>query len=116
MDAVEPYVLEWDKEDVIRMLSQQNEDDEKENNLNDNGEGALFNGRVFAMSECWGRRPFLLRGAFDPDKLISESSGDRCNSFEEEDYDDGQFFEGDGCWPSWDDVVDISSDEEAEAR
>mmetsp|Transcript_2821 Transcript_2821/g.6110 ORF Transcript_2821/g.6110 Transcript_2821/m.6110 type:complete len:658 (-) Transcript_2821:3116-5089(-) len=118
-NAAESYVLEWDKEHVMRMLSQQNEYDETENNLNDfddSGKGALFNGRIFAMSECWGRRPFLLRGAFDPDKLISERSGDRCDSFKEEDYDDGQFFQGDGYWPSWEDVVDISSDEEAEAR
>ena len=58
-----------------------------------------FNGDIFAKSNCWGRRPFLMRGAFDPDELMRNSS--------EED---------DPLWPSWSDVVDIASDDDSESR
>ena len=58
-----------------------------------------FSGEVFAKSNCWGRRPFLMRGAFDPDLLLNKSIG-----------------EDDNSWPTWDDVVDIASDDESESR
>ncbi len=119
--VTETYVLEWDEDDVKRMLSRKNidaytstnEDNETGNSKNyfhNNGKRALFNGKIFALSNCWGRRPFLLRRAFDPDTLIGE------NSSKEEGFDDGDVLERDGYWPSWEEVVDISSDEEAEAR
>ena len=58
-----------------------------------------FNRDVFAKSDCWGRRPFLMRGAFDPDELMKTSSD-----------------EVDPLWPSWNVVVDIASDDDSESR
>jgi hypothetical protein len=62
-----------------------------------NVEGDRFNRGIFAKSNCWGRRPFLMRGAFDVDALMQNDNDD-------------------APWPSWEDVVDIASDEESETR
>lgn len=59
-----------------------------------------FNRDVFAKSNCWGRRPFLMRRAFDADALMNENDDD----------------DEESAWPSWEDVVDIASDEESESR
>jgi hypothetical protein len=63
-------------------------------------QGETFNRDVFAKSNCWGRRPFLMRRAFDADALMDENDDDDKES----------------AWPSWEDVVDIASDEESESR
>ena len=57
--------------------------------------GPRFGAEAFASARCWGRRPFLMRNAFDPALLL----GDDCCA-----------------WPSWEDVVDVATDEDAEAR
>ena len=69
---------------------------------------------IFASSNCWGRRPFLLRGAFDPNALLG-IFGDEEDDVEVGAEEDDQFLL-DTPWPSWKDVVDIASDDEAEAR
>jgi hypothetical protein len=74
-----------------------------------------FSARTFASSDCWGRRPLLVRGAFDPDLL----SGRVVN----EDDDDGEEDAGGGlaapacpAWPSWEEVVEIAADLDSESR
>ena len=62
-----------------------------------------FNAQSFASSNCWGRRPFLFRGAFDPTLLL-------CPGGDEGDWDASH------AWPSWEDVVEIAADDDAEAR
>jgi hypothetical protein len=63
-------------------------------------EDETFNREVFAQSNCWGRRPFLMRRAFDADALMDDDDNDNQEA----------------AWPSWEDVVDIASDEESESR
>jgi hypothetical protein len=58
-----------------------------------------FNRDIFAKSNCWGRRPFLMRGAFDPNLLMGTTSANE-----------------DSAWPSWDDVVNIAADDDSESR
>lgn len=75
---------------------------------NDNDEpdvnGHRFNAHRFASSNCWGRRPFLMRGAFDPNLLL-----DNCD-------DDIDGEEEAKPWPSWEEVVEIAADDDAESR
>ena len=61
--------------------------------------GQRFDRETFAKSNCWGRRPFLMRGAFDPEVLL-----------------ESQDQKDDTLWPSWEDVVDIASDDDSESR
>jgi len=68
--------------------------------------GGQFNAQIFASSNCWGERPFLMRGAFDPTQLMMSE-----DTAEEEDDDND-----DTAWPSWEDVVEIASDDESESR
>lgn len=98
------YVLEW-KEDMIEDIKAANF---KSNTVNDDGH--LFNAALFSASNAWGRRPFLLRNAFDTDKLMIL---DEDSSIQEADDDNDEEF---GPWPSWQDVVDIATDEDAESR
>ncbi|KAL3791103.1 hypothetical protein HJC23_012088 [Cyclotella cryptica] len=83
---------------LIRLASAP-EDTSKPSVYEYNGQCHRFNGEVFAKSNCWGRRPFLMRGAFDPGLLLDKNiCGD------------------DNSWPTWDDVVDIASDDDSESR
>jgi 50S ribosomal protein L16 3-hydroxylase len=82
------YLLEWN-EDMIDGMTNNNK-------KSSNDDGHLFNAALFSSSKAWGRRPFLLRNAFDPEKLIE--------------------FASTSPWPSWQDVVDIASDDDAESR
>ena len=61
-----------------------------------------FSRGVFASTGCWGRRPVLIRNAFDADTLLSQS--------DEEEQDESSM------WPSWDDVALLSCDEDGESR
>ena len=61
-----------------------------------------FSREVFASTGCWGRRPVLIRNAFDADTLLSQ-----CD-------DEGQVESS--MWPSWDDVALLSCDEDGESR
>ena len=61
---------------------------------------------IFASSNCWGRRPFLLRHAFNPTDLML--LGD--------DVDDDDDDVDAPPWPSWEDVVEIAADEDSESR
>ena len=54
--------------------------------------GGGFSARAFASSDCWGRRPLLIRGAFDPYPLLGRA------------------------WPSWEEVVEIAGDVDSESR
>lgn len=100
-DDYEPHVVEWDIN-------------------NDDGTDATNNSRfsrqVFASSNCWGHRPFLMRGAFNPNNLLLDH-----NNANKEENDviggDGDE-EGSICasWPSWEDVVEIAADEDSESR
>lgn len=65
--------------------------------------GGQFNTKIFASSNCWGKRPFLMRGAFDPTQLMMS------DDTTEDDNDDA-------AWPSWKDVVEIATDDESESR
>ena len=82
----ETYVLEWkmnESKDISTTNGHQN-----------------FNVKEFASSNCWGRRPFLMRGAFNPsDLLLMDDNDDNA-----------------GQWPTWEEVVDIASDEDSESR
>ncbi len=62
-----------------------------------------FNAQSFASSNCWGCRPFIFRGAFDPTLLL-------CPGRDEVDTDESH------AWPSWEDVVEIAADDDSEAR
>ena len=74
-----------------------------------------FSARTFASSDCWGRRPLLVRGAFDPDLL----SGRRA-VVDGEDAGGGGVSAGPAtpaaAWPSWEEVVEIASDVDSESR
>ena len=52
-----------------------------------------FSGELLASSKCWGRRPLLIRSAFDAASLL-----------------------GNKTWPSWDQVSMLGCDEDAESR
>mmetsp|Transcript_11217 Transcript_11217/g.27576 ORF Transcript_11217/g.27576 Transcript_11217/m.27576 type:complete len:547 (-) Transcript_11217:54-1694(-) len=73
--------------------------------IESDAENNRFSAQTFASSKCWGRRPFLMRGAFDPDMLL-----DNANS---EENDRGQSI---FAWPSWEEVVDIAADDDSESR
>jgi ribosomal protein L16 Arg81 hydroxylase len=98
------YVLEW-KEDMIDVIT-----NNKSNS--DDDDGHVFNAALFSVSKAWGRRPFLLRNAFDPDKLMTL---DEDIDIQEADDNDDEFSPM-TPWPSWQDVVDIASDDDAESR
>lgn len=85
------HVLEW-KEDIIV------------DDRSTVGDGHLFNADLFSSSKCWGRRPLLIRNAFDHKLLLNDNVLD--------DIEDNVEFE----WPSWKDVVEIASDDDAESR
>ena len=57
---------------------------------------------MFASTGCWGRRPVLIRRAFDAETLLSQ---------DEEEQDESR-----GMWPSWNDVALLSCDEDGESR
>lgn len=61
-----------------------------------------FSRELFASTGCWGRRPVLIRNAFDADTLLSQC--------DEEEQDESSM------WPSWDDVALLSCDEDGESR
>ena len=83
-------MLEW-KEDIV----------DGQNTAND---GHLFNADLFSSSKCWGRRPLLIRNAFDHKLLLNDNVlDDVAHSVDFE-------------WPSWKDVVEIASDDDAESR
>ena len=74
--------------------------------------GGQFNTKIFASSDCWGKRPFLMRGAFDPTQLMSDD-----NTKEDDDkYEVNDDDNDDAAWPSWKDVVEIATDDESESR
>ena len=102
------YVLEWKEDTLIDGIKATNIKS-KSNTVNDDGH--LFNAALFSTSKAWGRRPFLLRNAFDPDKLMILDDDISVHEADD-DNDDGEF----GPWPSWQDVVDIATDEDAESR
>jgi len=85
--GVEFAVVEWDNQSDIS---------------NERG----FQAQKFASSNCWGCRPFLFRGAFDPALLL-----DRCQ--EDINRDDATIIY---AWPSWEDVVEIAADVDSESR
>ena len=91
----ETYVLEWkmnESKDISTTNGHQN-----------------FNVKEFASSNCWGRRPFLMRGAFNPsDLLLMDDNDDNIEDV------DGSMYAG--RWPTWEEVVDIASDEDSESR
>lgn len=73
-----------------------------------------FSKDTFASTGCWGRRPVLIRRAFDAETLLSQNA-------EDEEPDDGEEEQEDGesavsMWPSWNDVALLSCDEEGESR
>lgn len=90
----ESYVVEWSND----------ESDYAATNIKQHHR---FNAKVFASSNCWGRRPFLLRRAFDPNLLL-----DRCSGENDDDGSEETIF----AWPSWDEVVEIASDDDSESR
>ena len=82
----ESYVVEWNIKDI-------------------DSAATSSNAQIFASSNCWGCRPFLLRNAFNPTSLMDDVDDD-----DDDDDDDAP------PWPSWEDVVDIAADEESESR
>ena len=90
----ESYVVEWSND----------ESDYAATNIKQHHR---FNAKVFASSNCWGRRPFLLRRAFDPNLLL-----DRCSGENDDDGSEETIF----AWPSWEEVVEIASDDDSESR
>lgn len=65
-----------------------------------------FNANAFASSNCWGRRPFLMRNAFDPHLLLDDVGQNHDERGEEATF----------AWPSWEEVVEIAADEDSESR
>ena len=102
-----PYVLEWKN-------CNSRHDNHNISEKNERG-GHAFNAEIFASSDCWGRRPFLMRGAFDPSLLLSNIKD---NEWKEGKYDDekNESLFGDSSWPSWKEVVEIAADDESESR
>lgn len=91
-----------DYDDVITSLNQSYVLEWKKDNMVDDATSTLFNAALFSSSKSWGRRPFLLRNAFDLNTLLF--------------LDDNDDFSSTNPWPSWQDVVDIASDYDAESR
>ena len=94
--SADKYVLEWK---VIL--------DDTSNVESNNG---VFNAASFSASKAWGRRPLLLRNAFNPEELMAlddDADVDESNNNDDDDV---------AAWPSWQDVVDIASDDDAESR
>ena len=92
----ETYVVEW----KVTLDSDITSDSSR-------GGGGQFNAKIFASSNCWGKRPFLMRGAFDPNQLMMSD-----DTTKDDDDNDGT----DAAWPSWGDVVEIATDDESESR
>lgn len=86
-DTVECTVFEWESQS---------------DTLNNHG----FTAQLFASSNCWGCRPFLFRGAFDPTLLLCRGQEETANV---EEYDTF-------AWPSWENVVEIATDIDSESR
>ena len=100
--------------DVIEWQSSSESDDAGTNN-DDANDIHRFSAEVFASSNCWGRRPFLMRGAFDP-TLLLDGGSHRENNNDEADGEEEEEEEDVFAWPSWEEVVDIAADDEAESR
>ena len=78
-----------------------------------------FSKDTFASTGCWGRRPVLIRRAFDAESLLSQKVEDEGadegeGGEEDEDGEDGE--SAVSMWPSWNDVALLSCDEEGESR
>ncbi len=80
----------------------------------DDRDMGVFNARLFASSDCWGRRPLLVRGGFDPYPLLGHNSrlGGEDSDLDGESSTSSSF----APWPSWEEVVDIASDVDSESR
>ena len=63
-----------------------------------------FSRELFASTGCWGRRPVLIRNAFDAEALLSQNNEEELLGDES------------SMWPSWDDVALRSCDEDGESR
>ena len=73
-----------------------------------------FSKDAFASTGCWGRRPVLIRRAFDAEILLSQNEDEEPDEGEGEKEEDGE--SAVSMWPSWNDVALLSCDEEGESR
>ena len=90
-DVVECALYEWTK---------------RSDTFNNHG----FTAQAFASSNCWGCRPLLFKGAFDPTLLLCRGDEDDADV---DIRDDSSITY---AWPSWEDVVEIAADVDSESR
>jgi hypothetical protein len=86
---------------------------------NEDHGGGGFDARCsFASSNCWGRRPLLVRGAYDADSLLGRDRRHEKGQGEDDvhDHKDELSSSSFASWPTWEEVVDIASDVDSESR
>ena len=75
-----------------------------------------FSKDTFASTGCWGRRPVVIRRAFDAEILLSQNEDEEPDEGEGEEKEEEDGESAVSMWPSWNDVALLSCDEEGEAR
>ncbi len=75
---------------------------------------------ILSETKCWGTSPLLIRGAFRSQaQLLRTRTGRMDDDYEEnneEDNDDERSTEISSLWPTWDEVMELAFDEDAESR
>lgn len=67
-----------------------------------------FSRSNFAATNCWGIRPLLMRGAFHTQSKLFLEDNER--------HDDGNDAENISQWPTWNEVMELALDDDAESR
>ncbi len=71
-----------------------------------------FSRSNFASTNCWGIRPLLMRGAFHKNSNLFLEDNER----HDDGIDDDDDAEGMSQWPTWDEVMELALDDDAESR
>lgn len=73
-----------------------------------------FCGNTFAATDCWGSSPLLMRGAFHSQaELLGIGTTGDVDVEGIKDIDSGEIS---SLWPSWDEVMELAFDDDAESR
>lgn len=77
-----------------------------------------FNRDEFVATNCWSTLPLLIRGAFR-NESVTLLHQDIMESSSQEDLNDDEMIEiedNDNSWPTWDEMINLSMDEDIESR
>ena len=111
-------------------IVQDNDDDNNNNNIKSNQRHEIldileiemensFNRSNFASTNCWGRKPLLMRGAFRLQSTLLASRKDDDDDDDDDTnnkhYEEKSIQEA-SLWPTWDEVMELASDDDAESR